>query len=145
MRREIAARELAARLAAGEPTYLVDVRQAWEHALVAIAGSVRVPLGELPHRRDELDPPAQALDVLASNQANLGTERPTVKQLIEAVDQKLHSNPALLAPCPRCLALVVGETGHEQLARPGSVVVRHAQDLPARPWALLCMDCKQKR
>src|SRR5829696_6227524 len=31
----------------------------------------------------------QALDVLASNPANLGTERPTVKQLIEAVDQKL--------------------------------------------------------
>src|SRR5262249_10080711 len=31
----------------------------------------------------------EALDVLASNPANLGTERPTVKQLIEAVDQKL--------------------------------------------------------
>src|SRR6185436_2017784 len=31
----------------------------------------------------------QALDELASTPANLGTERPSVKQLIEAVDQKL--------------------------------------------------------
>ena len=31
----------------------------------------------------------QALDVLSSNPANLGTERPTVKQLIEAIDQRL--------------------------------------------------------
>ena len=31
----------------------------------------------------------QALDVLASTPANLGTERPTVRQLIEVVDQRL--------------------------------------------------------
>jgi hypothetical protein len=31
----------------------------------------------------------QALDTLSSTPANLGTERPTVRQLIEAVDQKL--------------------------------------------------------
>jgi adenylyltransferase/sulfurtransferase len=63
MPREIGARELARRLAAGEPTYLIDVRQPWEHARVALAGSVLVPLAELPSRVVSLAPPAGALVV----------------------------------------------------------------------------------
>jgi len=60
---EITPRELAARLAAGMPTYLLDVRQRWEHDLVSIAGSVLVPLDALAARVDTLDPPAGALVV----------------------------------------------------------------------------------
>jgi rhodanese-related sulfurtransferase len=60
---EIAPPELARRLAAGEPTYLLDVRQPWEHARAALPNSVLVPLGELPARHRTLDPPADALVV----------------------------------------------------------------------------------
>jgi rhodanese-related sulfurtransferase len=63
MRLEITARELAARLASGAPTLLVDVRQPWEHALVAIADSTLVPLDELPARHRTLVPPPGALVV----------------------------------------------------------------------------------
>ena len=63
MPREIASRELAARLAAGEPTFLLDVRQPWEHARVALPGSVLVPLDQLGARVSELRPPAGALVV----------------------------------------------------------------------------------
>jgi adenylyltransferase/sulfurtransferase len=61
--REITVDELARRMAAGEPTYLVDVRQPWEHQLVALAGSVLVPLGELADLIDEVTPPEGALVV----------------------------------------------------------------------------------
>ena len=60
---EITPQALAARLADGAPTYLLDVRQTWEHALVAIADSTLVPLDELPSRYRELDPPTGALVV----------------------------------------------------------------------------------
>jgi rhodanese-related sulfurtransferase len=60
---EIAPTELARRLAAGEVTYLLDVREPWEHARAALPQSVLVPLGELPTRHRALDPPADALVV----------------------------------------------------------------------------------
>ena len=60
---EITPRELVARLADGAPTYLLDVRQPWEHELVALRDSVLVPLDELPSRYRDLDPPAGALVV----------------------------------------------------------------------------------
>jgi rhodanese-related sulfurtransferase len=60
---EIAPNELARRLAAGEATYLLDVREPWEHARAALPHSVLVPLGELPARHRTLDPPADALVV----------------------------------------------------------------------------------
>ena len=63
MLREITPRELAARLATGEPTFLLDVRQAWEHARVALPGSVLVPLDRLGARLGELAPPEDALVV----------------------------------------------------------------------------------
>lgn len=60
---EITPQDLAARLGAGAPTYLVDVRQQWEHELVALPGSVLIPLDQLPSRHRDLAPPAGALVV----------------------------------------------------------------------------------
>jgi rhodanese-related sulfurtransferase len=59
--REITPHELAARLAAGAPTYLVDVRQPWEHDVAALPGSRLVPLDEMPARHREVHPPPGAL------------------------------------------------------------------------------------
>jgi len=51
----------------GDPIYLVDVRQPWEHDLVSLpnmgAGEVLVPLDQLAERHDEIAPPADALVV----------------------------------------------------------------------------------
>lgn len=54
---------LAERLATGQPTLLLDVREPWEHALVALPESVLVPLGELPARHREVGPEAGTLVV----------------------------------------------------------------------------------
>src|SRR5436309_10585949 len=61
--REVRAHELAARLAGGELVVLVDVREPWEHDLVALPGSVLIPLGELETRAGEIAAPAGALVV----------------------------------------------------------------------------------
>jgi len=61
--REIDVRELHRRLTAGEPTLVVDVREPWEHAIAAIAGSTLIPLGVLTGRADEVAPPPGALVV----------------------------------------------------------------------------------
>ena len=37
-----------------QPPVLVDVREPWEFELARIEGSLLVPLGQLPHRVDEL-------------------------------------------------------------------------------------------
>ena len=55
--REVTVRELAARLAAGERPWIVDVRESWEHEIVALPGSILIPLGELGERIDEARPP----------------------------------------------------------------------------------------
>jgi rhodanese-related sulfurtransferase len=47
---------LHARLAAGEDIQLVDVREEMEYAYCHIAGSVLIPLGEVPRRADEIRP-----------------------------------------------------------------------------------------
>jgi rhodanese-related sulfurtransferase len=49
--------ELAEKLAAGDSVYLVDVRQPWEHDHAHLPGSVLIPLGELPDRLAEVEPP----------------------------------------------------------------------------------------
>jgi rhodanese-related sulfurtransferase len=53
--------------ARGEPIYLVDVRQPWEHELVRLpsmgSGDVLVPLDQLAEHVDELAPPEGALVV----------------------------------------------------------------------------------
>ena len=50
MVKQIDVTELARRQAAGEATYLLDVRQPWEHDLAALPDSQLIPLGELPAR-----------------------------------------------------------------------------------------------
>ena len=61
---QISVGALQAKLAAGEPVYLVDVRQPWEHELAALPGpQVLVPLDQLVDRHDEIVPPAGALVV----------------------------------------------------------------------------------
>lgn len=57
MAHRILPRELADRLAGGDPVYLLDVRQPEEHAHAAIPGSVLIPLGELAGRVNEVQPP----------------------------------------------------------------------------------------
>jgi adenylyltransferase/sulfurtransferase len=59
--REIEPNALAERLARGEPTYLLDVREPWEYRLASIAGSVLLPLGELQQRLHDVRPPDGAL------------------------------------------------------------------------------------
>lgn len=60
MVQQIGVRDLKAKMAAGEPLYLLDVRRPDEHATCALPGSVLVPLDELPHRLDEIEPPEGA-------------------------------------------------------------------------------------
>jgi adenylyltransferase/sulfurtransferase len=61
--RQISVRDLAARLDGGEPVYLIDVRQPWEHARAALPDHLLLPLDELAERSDEIAPPAGALIV----------------------------------------------------------------------------------
>ena len=61
---EITVEELKRRLDASEPTYLVDVRQPWEHERAALPDQLLVPLGELPARAAEVQPPPGALIVV---------------------------------------------------------------------------------
>ena len=60
MVRQLGVRDLAQKLADGEPLYLLDVRQPWEHETAALPGSVLVPLDELTQRGDEIEPPEGA-------------------------------------------------------------------------------------
>ena len=64
MVQQIRVETLAERMRAGEPVYLVDVRQPWEHDLCALPGSVLIPLPELPGRLDEVRPPEGAAVVV---------------------------------------------------------------------------------
>ena len=62
---EITATELRARIAAGRApgsTYtLLDVREPNEVAIDAIEGSLRIPLGEVVERMEELDPSRETI------------------------------------------------------------------------------------
>ena len=49
------AKELKARMDAGTAPTILDVRERSEAAESRIAGSILIPLGELPRRLDELD------------------------------------------------------------------------------------------
>ncbi len=61
--RQISVQDLSRRLAANEPTYLVDVRQPWEHDTASLPNSVLAPLDQLADHFDEIDPPEGALIV----------------------------------------------------------------------------------
>jgi len=60
----ITVQQLADRLREGQPTYLVDVRQQWEHDIAALPGGVLLPLDQLPARFGEVEPPDGALIVV---------------------------------------------------------------------------------
>jgi adenylyltransferase/sulfurtransferase len=64
MVQQISVEELAAKLAAGEPVFLLDVRQPWEHEMAALPASLLIPLRELPERTAEIQPPRGALVVV---------------------------------------------------------------------------------
>jgi len=56
MARTVDAESLALLIADGK-AFLVDVREPWEHELVALPESLLIPLGELADRADEVRPP----------------------------------------------------------------------------------------
>jgi adenylyltransferase/sulfurtransferase len=61
---QINVRQLADRLADGQPVYLLDVRLPAEHETAALPDSHLIPLAELPGRADEIQPPDDALVVV---------------------------------------------------------------------------------
>lgn len=56
--------DLKAKLDAGEPVYLLDVRNENERQFCAILPSAFIPLGELVHRVGEVEPPPNAAIVV---------------------------------------------------------------------------------
>jgi rhodanese-related sulfurtransferase len=56
MAHEITVYELKAKRDAGASFVLLDVREPEEVALVHLAGSIHIPMGEIPGRLHELDP-----------------------------------------------------------------------------------------
>jgi rhodanese-related sulfurtransferase len=53
---QISARELEALRSRGDDLAIVDVREPFEVQIASIAGSVVIPMNEIPARIDELDP-----------------------------------------------------------------------------------------
>lgn len=51
----ISAPELKAKLAQGEPLFLLDVREDYEYKYANIPGSTLIPLNKIPERHTELD------------------------------------------------------------------------------------------
>jgi rhodanese-related sulfurtransferase len=62
--KEIKVQDLAEKLASGDPVYLLDVRQPWEHEIAALPNSVLIPLPELAARVGEIQTPDEALIVV---------------------------------------------------------------------------------
>src|SRR5919206_3187953 len=57
---EIAPREVAEKLRRGDPVWLLDVRNEWEHRLVRLPDQALIPIQELAERLDEVRPPPGA-------------------------------------------------------------------------------------
>jgi rhodanese-related sulfurtransferase len=55
----ITVRDLKTRMDKGDPIYLLDVREPHEYSLAKIEGSALIPLGQLPHSLNQLDPNAE--------------------------------------------------------------------------------------
>jgi sulfur-carrier protein adenylyltransferase/sulfurtransferase len=58
---EMPAAELKARMDLGNAPVILDVREPHEIAICRIAGSITIPLGQLPQRLGELDPAAETV------------------------------------------------------------------------------------
>lgn len=61
---QITPTEVKAKLDAGEPVVLIDVRQPEEYAVCRIAGSTLIPLGEVQRRVEEIEAPDGSLVVV---------------------------------------------------------------------------------
>jgi adenylyltransferase/sulfurtransferase len=58
---EITAKELKAKMDAGEDFQLIDVRQPEEFAFAKIEGAKLIPLGQILNRMDEIDPSRETI------------------------------------------------------------------------------------
>ena len=56
MAQEMKVAELKRRLDAHEPVVVLDIRDQWETALARLDNAVHIPMEELEHRTEELDP-----------------------------------------------------------------------------------------
>ncbi|MBI3857788.1 MAG: hypothetical protein HY293_19065 [Planctomycetes bacterium] len=57
MPHEITVEDLAAKISAGKPLLVVDVREDWEREIARIPGSVHIPMNEVPRRAAEFKAP----------------------------------------------------------------------------------------
>lgn len=53
--------ELKRRLSKGDQPYILDVREPWEIATASIAGTLNIPMGDIPSRLAELDPDRETI------------------------------------------------------------------------------------
>ena len=68
---EISPQELKRRLDAGESLQILDVREPWECAIVALPGTLNIPLAQVPQRLKELDPDAELIAMCKSGGRSL--------------------------------------------------------------------------
>lgn len=53
--------ELRRRLSKGDAPLILDVREPWEVAGASIAGTLNIPMGDIPSRLSELDPDRETI------------------------------------------------------------------------------------
>jgi len=53
--------ELKRRISKGDKPTILDVREPWEIATASIAGTINIPMGDIPSRRTELDPEREVI------------------------------------------------------------------------------------
>jgi rhodanese-related sulfurtransferase len=53
--------ELKRRLSKGDKLFILDVREPWEIATASIAGTLNIPMGDIPSRLAELDPDRETI------------------------------------------------------------------------------------
>ena len=59
---QISVEELKARLDRGEKVFILDVREPWEFQTANLGGKL-IPLGDLPHGLNELDPEMEIVTI----------------------------------------------------------------------------------
>lgn len=72
---EITPAECLARRNRGENFTLLDVREPWELGIVSIAGTVNIPMNEVPGRLGELDPGVETVVLCRSGRRSLEIAR----------------------------------------------------------------------
>jgi len=65
---QVSVQELFEYLQAGNPVYLIDVREEWERDLAKLPDHLHVPLGELEARAGDVRPPEGAMVVAYCHQ-----------------------------------------------------------------------------